>query len=124
MNARQMKKNLKKQIDKLQSDNKLMFDIIADSPSMQKTYDRWTKPLNVTHSSMRFQKFKVKRIVLTRENEAVDTREIECAKQLAAIELLDGIKDSDIVTYEIDTEQRFLTVTASIIVAYNDQKEV
>lgn len=122
MNARQMKKKMKKRIIKLQRDNVLMHNIIADSPSMQELYDRWTQPLNVVHTSMRFQKFKEKRIVLTRENEAVDTREIECAKQLAAMELLERIKDE--ITYKIDTEQRFPTVTASIIIAYNDQKEV
>ena len=49
MNARQMKKNLKKQINKLQSDNDLMRNIIADNPSMQETYDRWTQPLNVVY---------------------------------------------------------------------------
>ena len=55
MNARQMKKKLKKQIDKLQSDNDMMHNIITDSPTMQETYDRWTQPLNVVHTSMRFQ---------------------------------------------------------------------
>lgn len=116
MNARQMKKQMKKQIDKLQSDNDLMHQIIADSPSMQELYDRWTQPLNVVHSSMRFQKFKVKR---TSASPAM--WEIDYTKQFAARELLEGIKDS--ITYEVNTDQRFPTVTASIIVAYNDQKE-
>lgn len=119
MNARKMKKRLKKQIDKLKSDNDLMHDVIANSPSMQELYDRWTKPLNVVHSSMRFQKFKVKRIVLTRENEVTDIIEIECAKQLAAKDLLERIKDE--ITYKVDTEQGFPTVTASIIVGYSWQ---
>ena len=43
MNARQKKKRLKKQIDKLQSDNDLMRIIIADSPKMQELYDVYTK---------------------------------------------------------------------------------
>ena len=113
MNARKMKKRLKKQIDKLKSDNDLMHDIIADSPSMQEFYDRWTKPLNVVHSSMRFEKFKVKRISASPAN-----REIEYTKQFAARELLEGIKNS--ITYKVDTEREFPTVTASIIVVYND----
>lgn len=116
MNARKMKKCLKKQIDKLKSDNDLMHDIIANNPSMQETYDRWTQPLNVVHSSIRFQKFKVKRIAASPAN-----WEIEYTKQFAAGELLKGIKDS--ITYKVDTEHGFPTVTASIIVAYNDQKE-
>lgn len=114
MNARQMKKNLKKQIDKLQSDNKLMFDIIADNPGMQETYDRWKQPLNVTHSNMRFQKFVANRIV-------DDNYKFEYIKLLAAKDLLERIKDE--ITYKVDTEQMFPTVTASIIVAYDDQKE-
>ena len=116
MNARKMKKQLKKQINKLQSNNDLMHDIIADSPSMQETYDRWTKPLNVIHSRLRFEKFKVKRISASPAN-----REIDYTKQFAARELLEGIKDS--ITYEVDTEQSFHTVTASIIIGYSWQEE-
>lgn len=118
MNARQMKKNLKKQIDKLKSDNDLMHNIITDSLTMQETYDRWTQPLNVVHTSMRFQKFKVKR---TLDFGACIREQIEYTKLLAAKEILERIKDE--ITYEVDTEQLFPTVTASIIVAYNDQKE-
>lgn len=116
MNARQTKKLLKKQINKLQSDNDLMLKIIADSPSMQETYDRWKQPLNVVHSRMRFQTFKAKRAgveVILNE---------EFTKQLVARELLEGIKDS--ITYEVSKKDAIPTITASIIVAYNDQKEV
>jgi hypothetical protein len=109
-----MKKRLKKQIDKLKSDNDLMHDIIADSPSMQELYDRWTKLLNVVHSSMRFEKFKVKRIV-------DDNYGMEYSKLLAAKDLLERIKDE--ITYKVDTEHGFQTVTASIIVAYSWQEE-
>lgn len=116
MNARKMKKNLKKKIIKLQRDNVLMRNIIADSHSMQELYDRWTSPLNVVHSRLRFEKFKVKRISASPAN-----REIDYTKQFAARELLEGIKDS--ITYEVDTEQRFPTVTASIIIGYSWQEE-
>lgn len=114
MNKRQMKKHLKNQIDKLRSDNDLMHKIIADSPSMQELYDRWKQPLNVVHTSMRFQKFAAKRIL-------DDNYKFEYIKLLAAKELLERIKDE--ITYKVDTEQSFPTVTASIIIAYNDQKE-
>lgn len=111
MNARKMKK----QIDKLKSDNDLMHKIIADSPSMQETYDKWTHPLNVVHSSMRFQKFVAKSIVNNDYG-------MEYSKLSAARDLLNRIKDE--ITYKVDTnEYGFQTVTASIIVAYNDQKE-
>lgn len=118
MNARQTKKNLKKKIDKLQSDNELMRKIIADSPSMQELYDRWTRPLSVVHTSMRFEKFKVKRVIDT----VAGIRDIEYTKHFALRELLEGLEDS--ITYKVDTEGPVPTLTASIIVAYNDKKEV
>lgn len=114
MNARQTKKNLKKQIDKLQSDNKLMFDIIADNPGMQETYDRWTKPLNVVHTRLQFEKFAAKRTV-------DDNYGMEYSKLLAAKDLLERIKDE--ITYKVDTDQRFPTVTANIIIGYSWQEE-
>lgn len=115
MNKRKMKKKLKKQIGKLQSDNDLMHKIIADSPSMQELYDRYNQPLrNVVYTSMRFQKFEAKSIVN-------DDYGMEYSKLSAARDLLNKIKDE--ITYRVDTEYGFTTVTASIIVAYNDQKE-
>ena len=118
MNARQTKKNLKKKIDKLQSDNDLMHKIIADSPSMQELYDRWTKPLNVVHSSMRFQKFAAKRTV----DVVAGTQDIEYTKQFVARELLDEIKDN--IAYKVDTDGPVPTLTASIIVGYSWKEEV
>lgn len=118
MNARQMKKCLKKQIDKLQQENFLMHEIIEDHPSMLELFDKYTKPLNVFPSSMRFEKFKVKR---TLEFGACTREAIEYTKLLAAKEILERIEDD--ITYKVDTDQLFPTVTASIIVAYNDRKE-
>ena len=118
MNARQTKKNLKKKIDKLQSDNDLMRKIIADSPSMQELYDQWTRPLSVVHSSMRFQKFKVKRVI----DNVAGTRDIEYTKQFAARELLEGLKDN--IIYKINTEGIVPMVTASIFVGYSCKEEV
>ena len=71
MNARQMKKRLKKQIDKIQSDNRLMRNIIADSPTMQELYDAYNKPLkNVVHTTMQFQEFRAKRMIpISRAND-------------------------------------------------------
>ena len=39
MNARQKAKKYKKKINALESDNKLMRRIIADSPTMQELYE-------------------------------------------------------------------------------------
>ena len=112
MNARQTKKCLKMQINKLKSDNDLMRRIIADSPTMQELYDLYNKPLNVTHSTMPFQEFKAKRIipVYMADVEGV----IEHTKQAVAKKLFEGIKDC--IAYEVDTENMTPTVTASIFV--------
>ena len=48
--------------------------------------------------------------------------EIDYVKEMASRELLDGLKDS--ITYKVDTEGPVPTLTASIIVGYNWQKEV
>ena len=112
MNARQTKKHLKKQIDKLQSDNDLMRRIIADSPKMQEVYDAYTQPLNVTHTTVPFQEFKVKRMipVYMADVEGI----IEHTKQAVAKDLFEGIKEN--ITYEIDAEPRATSITASIFV--------
>ena len=109
MNARQMKKHLKKQIYKLQSDNDLMRRIIADSPKMQELYDVWTKPLNVTHTTLSFQEFKAKRMIPVCSEEL-----IELAKQSVAKDLFKDIKEN--ITYEIDAEHGLTSITGSIII--------
>jgi hypothetical protein len=112
MNARQTKKYLKKQIDKLQSDNDLMRSIIADSPTMQELYDAYTKPLNVTHTTVPFQEFKVKRMVPVYMADVEGI--IEHTKQAVAKDLFEGIKDN--ITYEVNAEPRVTSITASIFV--------
>ena len=112
MNARQMKKCLKRQIDKLQSDNDLMRRIISDSPEMQKLYDAYTEPLNVTHTTVPFQEFKVKRMipVYMADVEGI----IEHTKQAVAKDLFEGIKEN--ITYEVNAKHRPTSITASIFV--------
>lgn len=116
MNARQMKKYLKKQIAKLQSDNDLMHRIIADSPTMQELYDAYTKPLNVIHTSLSFQEVKAKRMIPL---DLADTEGIvEHTKQAIAIDLLEGIKENieEIITYEINAEHNPISITGSIFI--------
>lgn len=112
MNARQTKKVLKKQIDRLQSDNDLMRRIIANSPKMQELYDLYNKPKFVTHTTMQFQEFKAKRMipVYMADVEGI----IEHTKQAIAKDLFEGIKDN--ITYEVAAEHRPTSITASIFI--------
>ena len=112
MNARQMKKCLKKRINRLESDNDLMRMIIANSPTMQELYDLYNKPLNVKYTTMSWQEFKVKRIIPVY---MVDVDGIiEHTKQAVAKDLFEDIKDS--ITYEVDAECMTPTITASIFI--------
>lgn len=124
MNARQMKKRLKRHIDTLQSDNILMHKIIADSPKMQELYDFYTKPINVTHTVMQFQEFRVKRMIPAYiEIYMKDDKDIifEHIKQLVAEDLFEVIKKN--ITYDIiaDDEDRPRSITGSIFIG---KKEV
>ena len=112
MNARQMKKCLKKRINRLESDNDLMRRIIADSPTMQELYDLYNKPLNVQHTTMPFQEFKVKRMIPVYMADVDGI--IEYTKQAVAKDLFEGIKDN--ITYEVDVECMTPAITASIFV--------
>ena len=112
MNARQKAKKLKKKIKTLESDNKLMREIIADNPAMQELYDAYNKPKFVTQTTMQFQEFRVKRIipVYMRDLEGFFTR----VKKAVAKDLFEEIKEN--ITYEYDTECIQPTITASIFV--------
>lgn len=112
MSARQMKKCLKKQIDKLQSDNDLMRRIIENSPQMADLYDLYTKPAGVIHTTMPLQEFKAKRMIPVYMADAEGI--IEHTKQAVAKDLFEGIKDN--MTYEVNTEPRATSITASIFV--------
>ena len=112
MNARQMKKCLKKRINRLESDNDLMRRIIADSPTMQELYDLFNKPYNVHHATMEFQEFKSKRIIPGYM--VGDERFIEYTKQAVAKDLFDEIKNN--ITYEVDAGPIRLSIKASIFV--------
>lgn len=118
MNARQMKKRLKKQIDKIQSDNRLMRNIIADSPTMQELYDAYNKPLNnVAHTTMQFQEFRAKRMIpISRAN---DREIIKYIKLEVAEDLFEFIKDG--ITYEINEENELTSITGSIFIGRKER---
>jgi len=61
MNLRQQKKHLKMRIRNLESDNKLMKDIINKYPHMREMYDLYNRPLNVTTTHMHFEEYRCER---------------------------------------------------------------
>lgn len=112
MNARQKAKKLKKKINRLQSDNDLMRRIIRDTPAMQHLYDAYNKPKFVTHTTMQFQEFRARRVI---PPYMVDVKGyMDHEKQAVAEDLFKGIKEN--ITYEVDTECKRSTITASIFV--------
>ena len=112
MNARQKAKKLKKEIGTLKSDNDLMREIIADSPAMQELYDLYNKPKFVTHTTMQFQEFRVKRMVPVYMRDLDGF--IESAKQAVVKDLLEGIKEN--ITYEVNDKDMPPTIPASIFI--------
>lgn len=111
MNARQKAKKYKKKISTLESDNKLMRYIIADSPAMQELYDAYNKPVFVAHTTMQFQEYRAKRMVPVY---MADIETIGRAKQALAEDLLEGIKEN--ITYEVNDKEFTSTITASIFI--------
>lgn len=111
MNARQKNKWLKQQIKRLKSDNHLMKQIIADSPTMQELYDVYRKPVQVTYTTMQIQEYRVKRRIPPFKNSDI----IELEKHALAMDLFREIED-DAITYTFDTVYMPLTITASIFI--------
>lgn len=112
MNVRQTNKCLKKQIDKLQSDNDLMRRIILNSPEMQELYDAYAKPLCCTVATMQFQQYKSIRFLPP--DRPYDAGFIALFKQAVTEDLVTELKNH--ITYELDTECMTPTITASIFV--------
>lgn len=114
MNARQKAKKYKKKISTLESDNDLMRRIIADSPTMQELYDAYNKPVFVTHSTMQFKEFRVKRII-NPVNYMTDIEGIiERAKQALVRDFFEDIKEN--ITYEVDDKDMPPIISASIFI--------
>lgn len=122
MNARQTKKRLKKQINKLQMDNDLMRRIIADSPAMQELYDAYNKPLNVTCTTMMFQEYRSKRDLLL-DDVPYDAVSIALLKKELANDLLQEIKEHISYKAEADFKCRTQTITASIFIGIKEGHE-
>lgn len=112
MNARQMKKNLKKQIRRLKSGNDLMRRIIENSHEMQELYYLWNKPLNVQHTSMQFQEVKAQRTVPTYMADLDGY--IDHVKMALVSDLCGEIKKY--TAFEVSDDSIRQTVTASIFI--------
>lgn len=112
MNARQKKKQLKRQINQLKRDNELMREIIADSPKMQELYNLYTKPLNVTQATMEFREFKTRRFLPPdRPDDAVL---ITFFKRDMERDLFKTVKEN--IEYKLEKGYTGQTITASVII--------
>ncbi len=116
MNIRQKNKHMKKQINRLKSDNDLMRRIIADNPRMQELYEFYNKPLNVTHTTMSFQKYQTKRFLPP--NRPYNAEFIALFKNEMVKDFFDAIKDN--IVFELDTECMTPTIIASIFIGMKE----
>lgn len=89
-----------------------MRNIIADCPAMQELYDAYNKPKFVTHTTMQFQEFRVKRMIPVHMKNFDEF--IERAKPAFERALLEEIKEC--ITYDVDTEGLTPIIIASIFV--------
>lgn len=110
MNKRQIKKKLKNQIARLKSDNALMHNIIASSPTMAEQYDRWTRPLNVIQTQMHLDEYRSRRLLPLYYDEAV----VKVLKRSIESEMLELVKSN--ITYEFSTEYYHPTLIGSIFI--------
>ena len=110
MNARQQKKKLKFQINRLKSDNALMRSIIENSPEMAEQYDKWSQPLNVIQSQVHLDEYRCKRIMPLDYDEAV----VKVIKRTIELEMLDLIKNN--ITYEFGTEYSHPSLIGKILI--------
>ena len=108
MNLRQKNKRLKR-------DNRLMKDIIENSPSMLELYDRYNKPLSVTHTTMQFKKYISKRC--SSPYERIDP---VLLKEEVTRDILEGVKKH--IIYEIYPNRRTMMtdIVASIYIGVGD----
>lgn len=115
MNSRQSKKLLKIKIQKLESDNRLMKQIIMDNDEMLRLYDLYNKPLNVIRTSIDVRKYKTKKVLSPYEkkylDDAVFLREM---KHDIARSFIDAVESN--LIYEIDTQDRMPSITATLYI--------
>lgn len=115
MNARQTKKNLKRKIQKLESDNNLMKRIIEDHSEMCRLYDLYNSPHFVTHSTMHFNKYRAEQIVPLYCSNIDDEHYehlIERIKSQLVKKMLDAVQENTI--FDVDNEGVLVRVRATL----------
>lgn len=123
MNARQTKKNLKRKIQKLESDNKLMKSIIEDHSEMLELYDLYNSPTFVTQTTMQFRKYCEQHIIPWFPWHSPDIHDehfIEMIKSQLAQKMLPAVKENAIFDFDIDKEHMRGRVRATLYLGRKD----
>lgn len=121
MNARQTKKNLKRKIQKLESDNRLMKRIIEDHSEMLELYDLYNSPLFVTQTTMRFQKYAAEQIIPWFSPDINNEHFIEKIKSQLVQKMLPAVKENAIFDFDIDKEHMWGRVRATLYLGRKDE---
>ena len=103
MNRRQKLKHMKR-------DNKLMRDIIRNTPEMEWLYNAYCQPCNATYHTMNFQKYTCKRII---PPYMADLKEYEEHMKLALVGDLARVIEKDIQFDVVDmygTKEIYATI--------------
>jgi len=108
MNLRQKNKRLKR-------DNRLMKDIIENSPSMQELYDRYNKPLNITTTTMRFKKY-----ISRRCSSPYEQTDPALLKEEVTRDILEGVKKHIIYETYPNGYTMMPEIVASIYIGVGD----
>lgn len=118
MNARQTKKNLKRKIQKLESDNHLMKRIIEDHSEMLRAYDLYNSPLFVTQTRMRFQKYAAEQIIPWFSPDINDEHFIEMIKSQLVKKMLNVVQENTI--FDVYKEDMGKRVRATLYLGRKD----
>lgn len=102
MNARQIKKNLKRKIQKLESDNRLMKRIIEDHSEMLELYDLYNSPRFVTQTTMQFKKYRAQKIIPWFSPDIYDKHFTERIKCELVNRMLYAVKENTIFDFVKD----------------------
>ena len=120
MNARQTKKNLKRKIQKLESDNKLMKSIIEDHSEMLELYDLYNSPKFVTQTTMQFRKYYAQQIIPLYRPDIHDEHFMEMIKSQLAQKMLPAVKENAIFHFDIDKEHMRGIIRATLFLGRKD----
>lgn len=115
MNLRQSKKLLKIKIQKLESDNSLMKQIISNNDEMLRLYDLYNSPLNVIHTSIDVRKYKQKKMLSPYEKNLLDDAFFLKEMKRNIAKMFIDVVESNLI-YEIDEQEGMPSITASLYI--------